>query len=36
MNTYFDHYHNARTKKEALAYWSIYPQGSKAKELKAI
>ena len=36
MSTYFDYYHNARTKKEALAYWSIYPEGVKAKTLKAI
>ena len=36
MNTYFDHYHNARTTKEALAYWSIYPQGIEVKALKAI
>ena len=36
MSTYFDHYHNARTKKEALAYWAIYPEGVKGKQLKAI
>ena len=36
MSTYFDHYHNARTKKEAIAYWSVYPKGVKPKQLKAI
>ena len=36
MSTYFDHYHNARTTKEAIAYWAIYPEGVKAKQLKAI
>mgnify|MGYP003111225144 CR=1 FL=1 len=36
MSTYFDHYHNARTTKEALAYWAIYPKGMKGKQLKVV
>jgi integrase len=35
MRTFFDHYHNALTKREALPYWSVGPAGWKTEHVSA-
>lgn len=35
VRVFFDHYHNAMTKREALPYWQVLPPGVSLKTIKA-
>lgn len=35
VRVFFDHYHKAVTKKEALAYWKVLPKGGEVETIKA-
>ncbi|MBK1853696.1 tyrosine-type recombinase/integrase [Verrucomicrobiaceae bacterium 5K15] len=36
MSTFFDHYHKAFTKREALPYWQVLPAGAKLSNISAV
>jgi integrase len=36
MAVFFEHYHKAMTKRDALPYWQVLPEGAKLQQLQAV